>query len=131
MMQKHGFVHPLGDFDSPNCLMCGETHVSHPTHSRYNLRAVPAGVLPLTEMNRENPALKWGGPLETIPELGDRVNITMNRLGHGTVTHYFYEHGYLGVMVKLENDPDWHDKQASGTWHHGYAMVFGREIERA
>ena len=68
---------------------------------------------------------KWSGKL-SIPEIGDRVRITFNGLGTGSVTSYFHEAGYLGVAILLDEQPEWHEKQ-NGT--NKTALVFGAELE--
>lgn len=76
----------------------------------------------------EPPSGKWSGQV-SIPEIGTRVYCKINKLGYGLVEHYFTEHGYIGVQVRLENDPDWHVKQTKNDWHAGLALVFGAEIQ--
>jgi len=75
---------------------------------------------------------KWSGK-EPVPAIGERVIVTMNRLGPGTVEAYFIEDTFLGVYVKLENPPEWWIKQTKGKTfgrRTGCAMVFGLEIKR-
>jgi hypothetical protein len=87
-------------------------------------------------INKPNPTerLIWSGNLpkrQAIgepPTIGTRVNVPMNGLGTGTVSSYFTEHGFLGVIVKLDNPPDWHIKQNVGRKYQGHALVFGAEI---
>lgn len=95
---------------------------------KYNLTELPEGVVLLTEENRpDKSVLKWSGTLP-IPAIGTQVKVTMNKLGPGVVESYFFEHGYLGVCVKLSDAPEWHKKQSAGTqWPHS-ALVFGQEI---
>jgi hypothetical protein len=50
----------------------------------------------------------------------------MNGLGVGVISDFFFEDGYKGVVVKLENPPAWHQRQCPD----GLAHVFGAEIER-
>lgn len=74
--------------------------------------------------------VKWSGKQHAgkpLPKLGDRVTVTMNGLGAGTVVAYFVEHGFLGVQVRLDQRPDWHIRQNGS--HHPHALVFGAEIE--
>ena len=95
---------------------------------KYNLTSLPEGVVALTEANRPDKSLlKWSGAFP-IPTIGTQVKVTMNKLGPGVVTSYFYEHGYLGVCVKLSNQPEWHRKQSKGTKWEDSALVFGQEI---
>ena len=66
----------------------------------------------------------WSGSFE--PRKGQRVTVTMNGLGVGVISDFFFEDGYKGVVVKLENPPVWHQRQCPD----GLAHVFGAEIER-
>lgn len=70
----------------------------------------------------------WSNPKSEPPKIGDIVKINFNGLGSGKVDSYFIEHGFLGVTVVLDNEPDWHKKQCKGTPHAGIAMAFGREL---
>ncbi len=66
---------------------------------------------------------KWSGG--AVPKRGDQVTINFNGLGQGVVTDYFVEHGYLGLRVKLDQQPKWHADQ-NDRWP--YALVFGKEV---
>lgn len=75
------------------------------------------------------PGKKWSGK-NPVPKIGDKVRINFNQLGSGVVRSYFFEHGYLGILVKLDNPPEWKRKQhPPGSKYHGVAHVFGAEIE--
>ena len=67
---------------------------------------------------------KWSGDFE--PHLRDRVAININRLGTGRIVSFFVEHGWAGVRVKLDNQPEWHRKQGQPPC----ALVFGQEVRR-
>jgi hypothetical protein len=67
---------------------------------------------------------KWSGKAE-LPDLGTKIKINFNGLGEGVVHSYFVEHGFIGVRVKLDKQPDWHKNQEQPP----YALVFGAEIE--
>lgn len=96
----------------------------------YNLTELPE-VVQLTEANRpDKMVLKWSG-IFPIPAIGSHVTITMHKLGPGVVESYFFEHGYLGVCVKLSAQPEWHEKQSKGTRWENSALVFGQEISVA
>lgn len=93
--------------------------------SEYNLTEVPARLKEFALLETD---LKWSG-VWPVPKIGDRVNINFNNLGSGIVESYFIEHDYLGVLVKLDNPPEWKQKQAPpGSKYHGVAHVFGAEI---
>lgn len=69
---------------------------------------------------------KWTGTF--TPKKHQRVNVRMNGLGVGRIAGFFEECGFQGVIVKLEDAPDWHKRANNGDPH---AWVFGREIEEA
>lgn len=73
------------------------------------------------ELSEPPEGVKWGGNYK--PELGQRVLVTMNKFGEGTIVSFFHEHGYLGVRVKLDHQPDWHRDQGQPP----YVLVFGPE----
>lgn len=97
---------------------------------RYELTELPEGVILKTGENwRDNSVVKWSGSYP-IPQIGERVITTVNGMGSGVVESYFVEHGYLGVLMVLDNPPTWHVNQHKGTKHEGIAMVFGAELKR-
>lgn len=51
-------------------------------------------------------ALLWSGEM-VLPGIGEHVDIWVNRIGPGTVTGYYRENGYLGVMCIAHNPPEW------------------------
>jgi hypothetical protein len=68
---------------------------------------------------------KWSGPAQ-IPSLETKVNINFNRIGSGTVIGYFREYDYLGLMVRVDNPPEFQVKQTG--LKHPIAFVFGCDI---
>jgi hypothetical protein len=58
----------------------------------------------------EKTELKWSGKTAP-PAVGDRVYMRINSIGWGTVQGYAESHGYLGLLVKPENPPDWFVRQ--------------------
>lgn len=58
------------------------------------------------------------------PAVGDSVTVSMNGLGRGTVTGYFTQGGFLGLMVQLDAPPEWYVRQNGGN---PPAPVFGAE----
>lgn len=54
--------------------------------------------------------MKWSGKKE-LPAIGAKVKVTMNSLGPAEVVGYYESHGYLGLMVKFENPPEWYRRQ--------------------
>ena len=93
----------------------------------YFIKEVPAEVVKRTAENHgDQNILKWSGA--EIPKIGDRVEVNFNGFGFGVVDSYFWEHGFFGVRVKLEIDPDWHVKQSAGSAHAGHVLVFGSEL---
>ncbi|MDD5510469.1 MAG: hypothetical protein PHI12_06655 [Dehalococcoidales bacterium] len=67
----------------------------------------------------------WSGK-KPLPKIGDKVTINFNQLGTGIVESYFIEDEWLGVRVRLDNEPEWHKKQNPGR---PYALVFGLELD--
>lgn len=93
------------------------------------------GPLPVAEMPKyvrrvgsERPYADalWTG-VGDPPRFGDRVTVTINRLGPGTVTGYAVVEGYLGVMIKVDDDtrPEWHKTQNPKNQP---SLAFGPEI---
>jgi len=74
------------------------------------------------------PEGKWSADFP-IPKIGDQVHINFNGLGDGRVLGYFREGGddqyWIGVIVHLFNQPDWHRRQNGNA---AIATVFGAEI---
>lgn len=94
----------------------------------YGLVDLPEGIVLRTEENSgDESVVKWSGSYP-IPQIGQPVKVNFNSLGTGVVESYFVEHGYLGVTVRLDKEPEWKIKQHKGTKHAGIAMVFGLEI---
>jgi len=50
--------------------------------------------------------LKWSAPFP-LPALGTRVYITMNNIGCASIEGFFAEDGYVGVMTRAEDPPQW------------------------
>lgn len=77
--------------------------------------------------------LKWSGKIK-LPLKGERIYMSINAIGYGEVTGYFESEGWLGLMVKPEDPPDWWKKQNAkvrdATVHHGLCCVFGLEIRQ-
>lgn len=106
----------------------------------YNLPTLPAGIVngrdvPMMPDGRHfdmdalrataPDAIVWSGKGEPLA-IGTRVRINFNGFGEGTVRDYFVEHGFLGVRVFLDKQPDWHKKQRPGQ---PWALVFGNEVD--
>ena len=68
--------------------------------------------------------VRWSNVVSP-PKIGQVINVKMNSLGHATTTGYFTQDGWLGVLCKLHDAPDWHRQQNDGdpTGH-----VFGAEL---
>jgi hypothetical protein len=67
----------------------------------------------------------WWSHESPPPAIGSRIRVRINNLGPATVTGYFRQDGFLGVLCRLEDPPEWHRKQNNNdpTGH-----VFGAEI---
>jgi hypothetical protein len=63
-----------------------------------------------------------------IPQLGERVAILINELGAGAVVGYYQEYGWLGLIIRLDQAPEWHRFVNKGLRWEGHALVFGLEI---
>lgn len=93
--------------------------------------ALPAGLLlEKSPANGKSPkelgAYVYYGGAEA-PAIGARVKVGFNNLGHGAVAGYFAEDGYVGVLVKADQPPEWWLKQNAGKpWIY---HCFGPEIE--
>lgn len=61
-------------------------------------------------LDAEGKPLLWSGKFP-LPNIGDRLTITMNRIGPAEVVGYFSEAGYVGVMTKALDPPTWLVKQ--------------------
>lgn len=77
---------------------------------------------------------QWSGAskgFECPPAIGEKVRVSMNNLGVGTVEGYFIESGYIGLLIKPDDgqSPDWWVKQNAGKGRTHYS-VFGTEIRR-
>ena len=66
----------------------------------------------------------WSG--SQLYQIGDRVQVTFNGLGTGTVIAFFKEDDFIGVEVQPDQRPQWHIQQ-NHTKHPTY-LVFGNEI---
>ena len=97
--------------------------------SMYGLKAIP-GKVEMAVSDSRAPGLKYSGN-SPIPAIGDRVFISLNKLGHGEVVSYYVEDSCLGVEIKLDSPPNWHVKRypvSSGNYK--ITRMFGSEIER-
>lgn len=104
------------------------THKSTDQH-KYGLLEIPQWSFGIREdgmvKRSANPDVVTWSNDKFPPVIGTKVTINFNGLGSGIVVAYFFEHGYLGIEVKLDQQPDWHIKQ-NGKGKH--ALVFGAEI---
>lgn len=84
--------------------------------------AVPESRAPLPDG-----CLKWAGECPLL-DIAQEVEVKMNGFGAGRVEGYFQEHGWLGLLVRISKQPEWHVKQrgAGKTLIH----VFGPEVRR-
>jgi hypothetical protein len=55
-------------------------------------------------------SLRWVSD-KPIPEVGEVITVNMNRIGKSTITGYFIEHGFIGLLVKPHNPPEWYVRQ--------------------
>lgn len=54
--------------------------------------------------------MKWSGKM-SLPSIGDRIYMRINSIGYGSVVGYCESHGFVGLLVKPENPPEWYVKQ--------------------
>jgi hypothetical protein len=66
----------------------------------------------------------WSGE-KPPPAVGEIVKANFNNLGAGEVLRYFVHEGYLGVIVRLADPPEFFEKQNGGNVP---AHLFGAEI---
>lgn len=66
----------------------------------------------------------WAGKAPP-PPIG--ATVILNSLGEAKVTGYFVLGGYLGLLAKMDNPPDWYVKKNGGNVD---AQVFGPEFKR-
>jgi hypothetical protein len=52
----------------------------------------------------------WSGKFPP-PAVGEKIRMTINSIGPGTVRGYFTESGFLGLLVQPESPPEWYVKQ--------------------
>jgi len=73
----------------------------------------------------EGDAVRWSGKAPP-PAIGEKVTVSMNGLGEATVVGYFTKEGWLGLLTKLDNPPDWYVKQNGGN---KVGHIFGAECK--
>lgn len=94
----------------------------------YRLADVPDVVDGVAEGRAPEGRITWRSTyFAAPPAVGTRVEITFNGFGFGEVESYFVEHGFLGVAVKLDKEPEWRRKTTG--IDHSVALVFGNEIK--
>ena len=74
-------------------------------------------------------AYVWAGPFKTPPRIGERVNVRINDFGQGVVGAYFVQHGFLGLVVEIDELPEWRKKDPSLAKYGKNVCVFGAEVE--
>jgi hypothetical protein len=62
-----------------------------------------------------------------FPDLGEVVELTINKIGPGVVVGYFYEYDYAGVIIKPDKPPSWWGEQNPDSVLAGVCGVFGAE----
>jgi hypothetical protein len=113
----------------------------------YMLPVVPANVVAYTNENAfDHNVLKFcfGKNWTSVPTLGCRVQaVIRNEKRSGRVEGYLIENGYLGLCVKLDEVPAWHqdphkivhdfktgqDIPFKQSFHYGYGLVFGNDCK--
>lgn len=83
--------------------------------------------------NSDNTPVKWSAKF-ALPEIGERIFITMNGIGWAVVRGYFESCGYIGVMTKPTRPPAWLVRQnkqykEGPQWlRDGIGCEFGSEV---
>lgn len=67
---------------------------------------------------------KWSG-VNPPPQVGECVTVAINAIGPAKVEGYFAESGWLGLLVKPLDPPEWFVGQNG---YNASARVFGAEI---
>ncbi len=81
----------------------------------------------VTTIPPKHPDMPWNwSGAKAVPTIGERVTITFNELGAGSVIGYKVTDGYLGVWVKLDRSPDWRVGQGYGD--DVPALIYGAEL---
>ena len=70
--------------------------------------------------------LRWSDNLPP-PSIGAKTR-ALGDLGEGQVVGYFSEHGYLGVLIRLDAPPKWFVEQNGATTP---CHIYGAELRRA
>ena len=82
-------------------------------------------LLPAWAPHASGDVARWSAGFDP-PAIGDTVRVRTNSLGRATVTGYFVQGDWLGVIVRLDAPADWYVKQNGGNVP-GHS--FGAEIE--
>jgi hypothetical protein len=79
-------------------------------------------------VNAEKGKLIWGGKDGFVPPpVGEKIIVRINSLGEAEVKGYFSQDGFLGLLVVLDNAPEWYVKQNGDAKKVGH--VFGPEVK--
>lgn len=89
--------------------MSEQFYISQPRQTG-STKQGPNGPLPVYHADGIPVDMMWSGKM-SLPQLGDRVRLTINSIGWGKVEGYCVSHGYLGLLVRPENPPAWYVKQ--------------------
>lgn len=70
----------------------------------------PNGPLPVYHADGVPIDMMWSGKMP-LPAMGDRVYLKINSIGWAKVEGFCESHGYLGLLCRPENPPEWYVKQ--------------------
>lgn len=86
----------------------------------------PEKVAPKPELDDHGITLGWSGGNMPVPAIGDIVKARINRIGAVEIVSYFCEDGWLGVLARPLNPPEWYIRQngRDATCH-----LFGCEVD--
>ena len=62
----------------------------------------------------------WSNSIRAIPKIGEEVDVILNKLGKAEVVGYRVDHGYIALIVKFLNRPNY--------MRSPYGEVYGAEI---
>ena len=65
-----------------------------------------------------------------IPEVGEKVNVTMNSIGTGTLLAYALIHDFIALIVDVDEPPEWLEKNYRD-YDNDLSIIYGAEVEIA
>lgn len=100
--------------------------IKHYTGGHVVVQTVPAYEFKTERTQVPRRVAIWSND-DAPPAVNERIELRINCLGKAVVQGYVVICGYLGVMVKLKNPPDWFVRQNGGNVS---CVAYGAEIQR-